>query len=64
MGRHGVNHEPMDKNQIEGDANQSERARNREAFVTKGWWRKPRLCDEGGNLPGRSRLTLERATGS
>ena len=39
-----VNHEPMDKNQIEGDANQSERARNREAFVTKGWWRKSGGC--------------------
>ena len=31
-----VNHEPMDKNQIEGGADQGERARNREAFVTKG----------------------------
>jgi hypothetical protein len=26
----------MDKNQIEGGADQGERARNREAFVTKG----------------------------
>jgi hypothetical protein len=30
-----VNHEPMNKNQIEGDAEQGERANNREAFVTK-----------------------------
>ena len=31
-----VNHEPMYKNQIEGGADQGERAINREAFVTKG----------------------------
>ena len=31
-----VNHEPMDKNQIEGGADQGERAIDREAFVTKG----------------------------
>jgi len=31
-----VNHEPMDKNQIEGVADQGERARLRKAFVTKG----------------------------
>ena len=30
-----VNHEPMDKNQLEGGADQGERANNREAFVTK-----------------------------
>jgi hypothetical protein len=30
-----VNREPMNKNQIEGDAEQGERAENREAFVTK-----------------------------
>ena len=30
-----VSREPMDKNQIEGDAGQGERAENREAFVTK-----------------------------
>ena len=29
-------HEPMDKTQTEGGADQGERARNREAFVTKG----------------------------
>ena len=31
-----VNCEPMDKNQIEGGADQGERAKNREAFVIKG----------------------------
>ena len=30
-----VNHEPMDKKQIEGGADQGERARNRKAFVVK-----------------------------
>jgi hypothetical protein len=30
-----VNHEPMDKNRIEGGADQGERARNRKAFVVK-----------------------------
>ena len=30
-----VSREPMNKNQIEGDAEQGERANNREAFVTK-----------------------------
>ena len=30
-----VSREPMNKNQIEGDAGQGERAENREAFVTK-----------------------------
>ena len=30
-----VNHEPMDRNQIEGGAEQGERANNRKAFVTK-----------------------------
>jgi len=31
-----INCEPMDKNRIEGVADQGERARNRKAFVTKG----------------------------
>jgi len=39
-----VNREPMDKNRIEGDADQGERANNREAFVTKGQWRKSGGC--------------------
>jgi hypothetical protein len=30
-----INHEPMDKNRIEGVADQGERARNREALVVK-----------------------------
>ena len=30
----------MDKNRIQGGAIQGERARNREALVIKGWWRK------------------------
>ena len=32
----GVNHEPMDKNHIEGGADQGERARNRKALLVKG----------------------------
>ena len=31
-----VNHEPMDKNHIEGGADQGERARNRKALLVKG----------------------------
>ncbi len=31
-----VNHEPMDKNHIEGVADQGERARNRKALLVKG----------------------------
>ena len=38
-----VNREPMNKNLIEGNAEQSERATNREAFVTKGL-----RCKSGG----------------
>jgi hypothetical protein len=30
----------MNKNRIEGGANQGERASDREALVTKDWWRK------------------------
>ena len=39
-----VNCEPMDKNRIEGAAKQGERARNREALVTKAKWRKSGGC--------------------
>ena len=39
-----VNCEPMNKNQIEGGADQGERANDREAFVTKGRWRKSGGC--------------------
>jgi len=31
---------PMNKNRIEGDADQGERANGREAFVTEGRWRR------------------------
>ena len=31
---------PMEKNRIEGGADRGERAKNREALVTKGTWRK------------------------
>ena len=59
-----VNHEPMNKNQIEGVADQGERSRNREAFVVKDQaayiWR---LCDEGvRSYLGRSRLLGESPT--
>jgi len=35
-----VNREPMNKNRIEGAAEQGERARSREALVAKAKWRK------------------------
>jgi hypothetical protein len=35
-----INREPMDKNRIEGAAEQGERARSREALVAKAKWRK------------------------
>ncbi len=56
--------EPIDKNRIEGEAEQGERACNREALVIKAqaaWIR--RLCSEGvRSYLGRSRLASERAT--
>ena len=39
-----VNREPMNKNRIEGATKQGERARNREALVTKAKWRKSGGC--------------------
>ena len=59
-----VNCEPMDKNRIEGDAEQGEGATTREALVTKARWRKcggcaMKVCDP---YLGRSRLMPERAT--
>jgi hypothetical protein len=39
-----VNREPMNKNRIEGAAEQGERAINREALVTKTRWRKYGGC--------------------
>ena len=38
------NCEPMDKNRIEGVAEQGERAKNREALVIKAKWRKSGGC--------------------
>lgn len=54
----------MDKNCIEGAAKQGERARNREALVTKAKWRKcSGLCDEGvRSYLGKPRLDPERVT--
>ena len=39
-----VNREPMNKNRIEGVAEQGERARNRKALVTKARWRRCGGC--------------------
>lgn len=38
------NREPMDKNRIQGAAEQGERAKNREALVIKAKWRKSGGC--------------------
>ena len=59
-----VNHEPMDKNRIEGAAKQGERAFNRKALVIKARWRKCDGCvmKECDPYLGRSRLMPERAT--
>ena len=59
-----VNREPMDKNRIEGVAEQGEWARDRKALVTKARWRKFGGCAEKecGSYLGRSRLVPERAT--
>jgi hypothetical protein len=59
-----VNREPMNKNRIEGVAEQGERARSREALVTKARWRKCGGCavKECGPYLGRSRFVPERAT--
>ena len=59
-----VNHELMNKNGIEGDAKQGERAMNREALVTKARQRRCGGCVMKVCVPysGRSRLMPERAT--
>ena len=59
-----INHEPMDKNCIEGAANQGERANIREALVVKERWRKCGGCvmKECGPYLGTPRLMPERAT--
>ena len=41
-----INCEPMDKNRIEGAAEQGERANDREALVIKAKWRKSDGCAE------------------
>ena len=57
---------PMNKNRIEGVADQGERARNREALAINGKRRRSgRPCSEGvRSYLGRSRLAPERATAS
>lgn len=52
---------PMDKNRIEGGADQGERSRVREAFVVKGQAASIRQsCSEGmRSYPGRSRLWMK-----
>lgn len=59
-----INHEPMDKNCIEGVADQGERARNREAVVVKERRRRCGGCvmKECGPYLGTPRLVPERAT--
>jgi hypothetical protein len=59
-----VNREPMNKNRIEGVAEQGERAKNREALVIKARWRRCGGCamKECDPYLGRSRLMPERAT--
>ena len=59
-----VNREPMNKNRIEGVAEQGERAKNREALVIKAKWRRCGGCamKECDPYLGRSRLMPERVT--
>ena len=59
-----INHEPMDKNCIEGVADQGERANIREALVVKERRRKCGGCvmKECGPYLGTPRLVPERAT--
>jgi hypothetical protein len=54
----------MNKNRIEGVAEQGERARNREALVIKARWRRSGGCaaKECVFYLGRSRFTVERPT--
>ena len=58
------NCEPMNKNWIEGAAEQGERAKSREALVIKAKWRRSGGCaaKECDPYLGRSRLMPERAT--
>ncbi len=63
-GARSINHEPMDKNCIEGVADQGERARFREALVVKERWRRCGGCvmKECGPYLGTPRFVPERAT--
>ena len=56
--------EPMNKNRIEGAAEQGEWATNHEALVIKAMWRRSGgyAVKECGPYLGRSRLVPERAT--
>ena len=58
------NCEPMNKNRIEGAAEQGERAKDRKALVIKAKRRRSGGCaaKECGPYLGRSRLVPERAT--
>ena len=58
------NCEPMNKNRIEGAAEQGERAKDRKALVIKVKWRRSGGCaaKECDSYLGRSRLMPERAT--
>ena len=58
------NCEPMNKNRIEGAAEQGERAKDRKALVIKAKWRRSGGCaaKECDPYLGRSRLMPERAT--
>jgi hypothetical protein len=60
----GVNHEPMNKNGIQGTAKQGEQAENCEALVVKARWCKCCGCvmKECDSYLGRSHLMPERAT--
>ena len=59
-----INHEPMDKNRIEGVADQGEQAKDCEALVVKERRRKCGGCvmKECGPYLGTPRLVPERAT--
>jgi hypothetical protein len=58
-----INHEPMNKNRIEGAVDQGERAKSREALVVKDRWRRCGGCvmKECGPYLGTPRLMPERA---
>jgi len=55
--------EPMDKNRIQGAAEQGERARNREALVIKAKWRRSGGCAVKECVPSFPRSAWERIRG-